>query len=66
MLSIPLEAGFAPTAAVIFLTVWFLLYRLQTVKSHPDEPPIIAPVVPFVGHLLGMAVHGGRYIKGIG
>ncbi|KAH8884603.1 cytochrome P450 [Thozetella sp. PMI_491] len=54
------------TAAAVVLTLYLLLYRLQTVKAHANEPPIIASAVPFVGHLLGMAIHGGRYIKGIG
>ncbi|KAF7314483.1 Cytochrome P450 [Mycena kentingensis (nom. inval.)] len=54
------------TAAGLLLTVYALLYHWQTVKAHPDEPPIIAPPLPFIGHLLGMVLHGGRYIKSIG
>ncbi len=65
MLSLNLESAFA-TAAAVALTLYLILYRLQTIKSHPNEPPSIASTVPFVGHLLGMAIHGGRYIKGIG
>ncbi|KAK3349907.1 cytochrome P450 [Lasiosphaeria hispida] len=46
--------------------VYLLLYRMQTARKHPDEPPIVASAVPYVGHLLGMAMQGGRYVKGIG
>jgi cell shape-determining protein MreD len=56
----------AVTAIVLLLTSYLLLYRWQLVKTHPDEPPIIPSVVPFVGHLLGMALQGGRYVKDLG
>lgn len=53
-------------AAAALLAVYLLLYRLQLVKAHPDEPPIIPSAVPFAGHLLGMALQGGRYVKNLG
>jgi len=56
----------ATAVFAIVSTMYLVLYRLQTVKKHPDEPPIIASAVPYVGHLLGMALQGGRYVKGIG
>lgn len=65
MLSFHLEPAHV-TGAVIILTLYLVLYKLQTVKSHPNEPPIVASGIPFVGHLLGMGLKGGRYIKQIG
>lgn len=65
MLSFHLEPGLA-TAGVVILTLYLFLYKLQTVKSHPNEPPVVASGIPFVGHLLGMSLKGGRYIKHIG
>ncbi|KAK0707411.1 cytochrome P450 [Lasiosphaeris hirsuta] len=56
----------ALTAIAVVGGVYLLLYRMQTARKHPDEPPIIASAVPYVGHLLGMAMQGGRYVKGIG
>ncbi|KAK3316322.1 cytochrome P450 [Apodospora peruviana] len=63
----------APGGTVLFtsvlaitLSLYALLYHLQKQPSHPDEPPIIPSTIPFIGHLLGMAVEGGRYIKNIG
>lgn len=58
--------GAATVIAGVVSTVWLLLYSLQRVKKHRDEPPIIPSTIPFVGHLLGMALFGGRYIKNIG
>lgn len=34
-------------------------------KRHPQEPPIIQPWVPVIGHLLGMLMEGGHYVKRI-
>jgi hypothetical protein len=54
------------TAAVVLLTIYLLLYRLQTVRKHHDEPPIVASALPFLGPLLGMVLRGGKHIKSIG
>ncbi|KAJ7643991.1 cytochrome P450 [Roridomyces roridus] len=55
------------TAAVVAsCTVYLVLYRLQTLKLHPNEPPIVPSRLPYVGHLLGMVLEGGRYVKSIG
>ncbi|KAK3945607.1 cytochrome P450 [Diplogelasinospora grovesii] len=52
--------------AILLAAIYTLLYRLQLTKSHQNEPPIIPSYIPYVGHLLGMALEGGRYIKSIG
>ncbi|KAK5662090.1 hypothetical protein OQA88_10205 [Cercophora sp. LCS_1] len=56
----------ATASLAILTTIYLIFYRLQTSKKHPDEPPVIASAIPYVGHLLGMALFGGRYVKGIG
>jgi len=69
MLSIPLHqwplSGPA-TAALALAAVYAVLYALQLRKHDPDEPPIVPSRIPFVGHLIGMAVLGGRYTKRLG
>lgn len=52
--------------ALLILTIYILLHRLQTRPHHPSEPPIIPSRIPFVGPLLGMALRGGRYLKHLG
>ncbi|CAK7220436.1 hypothetical protein SBRCBS47491_004187 [Sporothrix bragantina] len=56
------------TAVLIGLgTLYFILYRLQLRQSRPDEPPVIpAPGLPFLGHVLCMALQGGRYMQQLG
>ena len=55
-------------AVLIFLpiAIYLFLYHYQSARLHPDEPPIIPSRIPFVGHMLGMGVHGGSYVKNLG
>jgi hypothetical protein len=54
------------TSVLILITAYGFLYRLQLVKSGENEPPTLPSSAPFVGHLLGMILQGGRYIKTLG
>ncbi|KAJ7786283.1 cytochrome P450 [Mycena metata] len=60
-----MSAGLATTLAVLS-ALYFLLYRLQAVKNHPNEPPIVPSWIPFIGPLFGMVREGGRHVKSIG
>lgn len=51
--------------AVIAVT-YALVYHYSKQKLDAKEPPIIASGIPFAGHVLGMALHGGKYIKSLG
>ncbi|KAI0870924.1 cytochrome P450 [Hypoxylon argillaceum] len=58
-----------PPIAMYFVTLlagYALLYQYSTQKLDSREPPIIASRIPFVGHILGMALRGGKYIKSLG
>lgn len=48
------------------LTLSFVLRYTSGRKLHPSEPTVVQPWIPLIGHLLGMAIHGGRYIKRLG
>ncbi|KAI8960458.1 cytochrome P450 [Daldinia sp. FL1419] len=60
----PFSSG--TTAIVAGITLYFIAYQISSRKIDPREPPVIAPAVPLIGHLLGMALLGGRYIKNLG
>ncbi|KAI1848909.1 hypothetical protein JX266_005337 [Neoarthrinium moseri] len=56
-----------PTLVVVgIITVYLGLYWTSSRKVDTREPPIITSGIPYVGHLLGMALYGGRYVKSIG
>ncbi|KAI1174350.1 cytochrome P450 [Nemania sp. FL0916] len=54
------------TTTAIVVAVYALLYQYSKQKINAKEPAVIASSVPFVGHILGMALHGGKYIKNLG
>ncbi|KAL7946538.1 cytochrome P450 [Trichoderma barbatum] len=54
------------TITIGLLTLSFALRYTSGRKLHPSEPTVIQPWIPLIGHLLGMAMHGGRYIKRLG
>ncbi|KAI1411128.1 cytochrome P450 [Hypoxylon sp. FL1857] len=54
------------TALIGIITLYFIAHQLSSRKIDPREPPVIAPAIPVVGHVLGMALLGGRYIKNLG
>ncbi|KAJ6588899.1 cytochrome P450 [Mycena capillaripes] len=47
-------------------TLFVFTRQLSSRKLDPREPPLVTPAIPFIGHLLGMIIYGGRYLKGIG
>jgi hypothetical protein len=67
-------AGFAPITWSPTLASWVIggltllltVYYVSGLKAHPKEPKVIRPWIPVVGHLVGMALHGGRYVKRLG
>ncbi|KAK7044700.1 cytochrome P450 [Favolaschia claudopus] len=55
------------TWAVVALTTLYIAARhLASRKQDPREPPVVPSTIPYIGHLLGMALYGGRYLKEIG
>ena len=54
------------TVAIITLAVYAILYQSQWRKRHPQEPPIIPSLIPYIGHPLSMALRGGKYVKNLG
>ena len=62
-----------PAAGVVawvvgVFTVYAITLLLSLKQDDPREPPVVAPTIPipFVGHLVGMALQGGKYVKNLG
>ncbi|KAI1500888.1 cytochrome P450 [Biscogniauxia marginata] len=54
------------TFIVTIITAYAVTYQLSTRKLDPREPTVVASPIPYVGHILGMVLLGGRYVKNIG
>lgn len=48
------------------ITLYVAVYCLSIRPRDVREPPVIPSRIPYLGHLLGMVFHGGRYVKTIG
>ena len=56
----------ATTLAIGALTALVAVHIFSGMKVHPQEPRIVQPWIPVIGHLIGMALQGGRYTKRLG
>lgn len=56
----------AATCIGIAVTAYSILYQYSRWMIDAREPPVIASTIPFVGHILGMGLYGGKYIKNLG
>lgn len=54
------------TLALGVVTIVLAIHHFTGAKVHPKEPKVVRPWIPVVGHLIGMALQGGRYVKGLG
>lgn len=48
------QSHLVPIFLIVFSLMLRKLWRLLTIEIDPQEPPSIQPVVPFVGHLIGL------------
>ncbi|KAK8069425.1 cytochrome P450 [Apiospora phragmitis] len=56
-----------PYAHALTLFLFATFFGLYLRPVHPSrEPPIIKPTIPYVGHVLGMLLYGGHYLKQLG
>lgn len=64
----PSSWNLTPTTTILLsiLTLILTLHFHSIRKLNPREPPILSPPIPLIGHLLGMFLLGGRYIKNLG
>lgn len=41
----------------------YILKLSFAIELHPDEPPLLAPKIPLIGHILGMFWYQNDYFK---
>lgn len=55
--------SFSTLTAALIAAIWCLLDWLYAPKHGPDEPPVLPPRIPYVGHIIGLLQHGTRYFE---
>ena len=66
MLGIDSSPAAVVTVVLGLTTIAIALRYVSARKLHPDEPTGPPAMDTLVGHLLGMALEGSRYIKQLG
>lgn len=65
MITIPgLEGGVVPsTALAVIPVIIFIAYLIAfPVSMDPQEPRLVRPTIPFIGHIVGLFQHSWRYL----
>jgi hypothetical protein len=60
----PPLSGYA-VALILCLIVVVLLLR-HALKQDPQEPPVLRPKIPIIGHLLGLGCYRMEYYRQLG
>jgi hypothetical protein len=55
----------APAMIGVVALCIYLLSKLRFVMD-PNEPPLLHPRVPIIGHMIGMATGKSNYLKNLG
>ena len=60
----PTGSGITIVAVILAVTlVAIALQRFSVVTRDSSEPPVVRPLIPFIGHLLGIIRHQSNYHK---
>ena len=51
--------------ACVVLVILFVIHQHAGRMLDPQEPPLVRSPIPYVGHVIGMILYGGRYTKRI-
>jgi hypothetical protein len=61
-----LLSGYAPSFVLFFATILLIAWQKLLVKNDPQEPPLLKPKIPIVGHLIGLLYYKMEYYHQIG
>lgn len=53
-----------PHVALALLAAFFILMRrMLSADVAPQEPPLLKPKIPFIGHIIGLMKHEASYFS---
>lgn len=52
---------FYMAAAVLLAALFMSVCRIATPRVHPQEPPLVKPRIPLVGHIVGLLTEKSQY-----
>ena len=55
--------GFWSAVLIVVAALGLLLWQRIRIKMDPQEPPLLRPWIPFIGHLIGMLRYHQAYFE---
>ncbi|KAE9365750.1 cytochrome P450 [Stipitochalara longipes BDJ] len=53
--------GYAPSIVLAVLGVLLIIRQRLAIKLDPQEPPVLKPRIPYIGHIIGLLQYHGAY-----
>jgi hypothetical protein len=53
--------GYTPSIILIILCVLLIIRHCLAIQLDPQEPPILKPRIPYIGHIIGLLQHQSAY-----
>jgi len=53
--------GYTPSVILAVLGVLFIIRQRLAIQLGPQEPPILKPRIPYIGHIIGLLRHHSAY-----
>lgn len=53
------------SGACVIVVIFWVLSRLLVHPHNPKEPPLIPPMIPIIGHVIGLLCYGTNYYSDI-
>lgn len=55
--------GYAPSFIMAVMAVLLICWQKLSVQLDPSEPPLLKPIVPYIGHIIGIFQHSTGYFE---
>lgn len=55
--------GYTPSIILGIAAVVLVCWQRLSVKCDPQEPPLLKPSIPYIGHIIGLFRYNGEYFE---
>lgn len=53
--------GYGPSVILVAFAILLTCWQRLSIKLDPQEPPLLKPKVPYIGHIIGIIQHNIAY-----
>lgn len=56
-------ASIAYASAAALVVILYLIQKITVISHSSEEPPLLKPRIPFIGHIIGLMKHEAAYFS---